>query len=302
MAPSGEVLRYLDQVVDCYDPEIGLTLPEQIAWLVSVAQLPPGDWADEPEATWLRLFAALLRERGAPRVRALILHDCSEYTVDGCDIPFEDCDPLPLLRRHAGRLAGLERLHVGVFPAELPPTSGFCQGVGPALAGLPALQWLHLVGERGWELLPPGGHPGLRTLLMHVTEPDDDPLAVLVEARFPALERLDLWLGPAVVDGRDEGALGAALASERFAGLRELALRGLESGELLAELAQQRDLGGVQALAVTHGPVLADEALAELLAAPWLARLARLDLRGTGASAALAAELAARGPEVVRER
>jgi hypothetical protein len=136
---------------------------------------------------------------------------------------------------------------------------------------------------------------------MHVTDPDDDPLADLVEARFPALERLDLWLGPAVVDGRDEGALGAALASERFAGLRELALRGLESGELLAELAQQRDLGGVQALAVTHGPALADEALAELLAAPWLARLARLDLRGTGVSAALAAELAARGPEVVRE-
>jgi len=301
-APSSEVLRYLDQVVDCYDPEIGLTLPEQLAWLVSVAQLPAGDWADEPEATWLRLLAALVRDRGAPRVRTLILHDCSEFTIDGCDIPFEDSDPLPLLRRHAGRLARLERLHVGVFPAELPPTRGFCQGVGPALVSLPALVWLHLVGERGWELLPARGHPGLRTLLMHVAEPDDEPLAALVQAPFPALGRLDVWLGPAVVDGRDEGALGEALASERFKSLRELALRGLASGELLAELFEQRELGGgLEALAVTHAPELDDDALAGLLAAPWLARLRRLDLRGTGASAALAAEFAGRGVEVVRD-
>lgn len=293
-----EVIHYLDQIVDDYDPSLGLALPEQLACRISLDALSAGPWVDEPEATWRAQLGALLRDPMAPRLRTLILHDCSEHTIDGCDIPFDDSDPLPLLRRYGSRLARLERLYVGVFPPELPPPGGFCQGVGPALSGLPALVHLHLVGERGWDLVPAAGHPRLRTISMHVVEPDDAPLAVLERAAFPALEVFDLWAGEAMLADADPAALVDAVA--RMAALRELALRGLEGPELLAELAGRDALApGLRALAVTHAPGLDDDALSGLLAAPWLARLSRLELGGTAVSAELAAELGARGPEVV---
>ncbi|WAS90778.1 hypothetical protein [Nannocystis punicea] len=297
--PPLEVLRVLDgQVVDCYDPAIGLTLPEQIAWAVSVVRRPDdGGEDDDAGASWLRLLTALLRDPGAPRLRTLILDDWSEHALDPWDVTFEDGDPLPLMKRHAGRLARLERLHVGAFPAELPPARGVCQGIGPALAKLPALVRLDLHGERGWELVPAKGHAGLRALVMHVAEPDDGPLADLVEAAFPGLERLDLWLGPAVLESHDDDELGAALASGRFPRLRELGLRGLESSALLDGLAAHEL--ELESLAITHSPELGDDGVSRLLSARWLPRLRRLDLRGAGVSAELAAELAGQGPEIV---
>lgn len=295
-AAPREVIRYLDQIVESYDPAFGLGLPERLAYVVSLAEVDPAARAEEPEATWRARFTALLRDPQAPRLRTLILHDCSEYTIDSLDIPFDECDPIRPLRRHAGRLARLERLYVGVFPPALPPESGFCQGVGPALSGLPALEHLHLVGERGWDLLPEAGHPRLRSLQMHVVEADDDPLLALEKAVFPALERLDLWAGSSLLGDAEPAGVVEALA--RMPALRELALRGLDSSELLVELAARGGGPPLQTLALTHAPTLDDDALAVLLAAPWLSRLARLDLDGTAVSAALAAELSARGPAV----
>ncbi|MFZ6179156.1 hypothetical protein [Nannocystis pusilla] len=298
--PPFEVLRTLDdQIVDCYDPALGLTLPEKIAWMVSVVRRPDdgGDGEDDAGATWLRLLTALLRDPGAPRLRTLILADWTEYALDPWDVAFEEGDPLPLMKRHAGRLAGLERLHIGAFPGELPPARGVCQGIGPALAKLPALLRLDLHGEQGWELVPKAGHPRLRTLVMHVGEAADDPLEALIAAPFPALERLDLWLGSGVAEALDEAEFAAALASERLPALRDLSLRGFEAPTLLDALVGQAPR--LSSLAITHAPELGDEGLACLLTAPWLPRLRRLDLRGTGVSAERVAELAKQGPEIV---
>ncbi|PCC73950.1 hypothetical protein SAMN02745121_06130 [Nannocystis exedens] len=298
--PPLAALRVLDdQVVDCYDPALALTLPEQIAWAVSVVRRPDdgGDDDEDAGAAWLRLLTALLRDPGAARLRTLILDDWTEHALDPCDVAYEDGDPLPLMKRHAHRLARLERLHIGPCPAELPPARGVCQGIGPALAKLPALQRLDLHGAQGWELVPTAGHPRLRTLVMHVAEAADDPLAALVAAPFPALARLDVWLGPEVAEEHEEEAFGAALASGRFPGLRELGLRGLESPTLLDGLVAHEL--GLESLTITHSPGLEDDGVARLLSASWLRRLRRLELRGTGVSAALRAELAAQGPELV---
>jgi hypothetical protein len=266
---------------------------------VSLAAVPSRDPDGDAGAEWRRLLAALLREREAPRLRTLLLHDWTEHAFDPCDIAYEDGDPNPLLRRHAGRLARLERLFVGAVPFGPPPDHGVCQGVAPALAGLPALVHLHLAGERGWDLVPAAGHPGLRSLLLHVDEPDDEPIATLLAAPFPALAELDLWLCPEAREAAADGSLAAGLADE-FPALQRLALRGLDDPEALAAFVATAPATSLRELAVTHAPALDDEALAPLCAAPWLARLRRLDLRGTAASPGLAATLAARGLEVVR--
>ncbi|MFY0533671.1 hypothetical protein [Nannocystis pusilla] len=65
--PPLAVLRTLDdQIVDCYDPALGLTLPEKIAWAVAVVRRPDdgGDDEDDAGAIWLRLLTALLRDPG----------------------------------------------------------------------------------------------------------------------------------------------------------------------------------------------------------------------------------------------
>lgn len=267
---------------------------------MSLDPSPREGWDEDPGGVWRGRLAALLREREAPRLRTLILHDWTAHALDPWDVPFEDGDPLPLLRRHGARLARLERLHVGTLPPGLPPAEGRCQGVGPALAGMPALRRLHLVGAEGWELLPPAGHPGLQELVMHVGEVGDDPLAVLLAAPFPALERLDLWIGAELL--AEAGALAEALGERRFSRLETLALRGLAETEVLVALAEQDGLGDrLHTLALTDAAELDDVALAPLLAAPWLGRLRCLELRGVGVSQELAAELAARGPTLVGE-
>lgn len=299
MADPRAGLRVLDdQVVDGYDPAHGLSLPDRIAWAVSVAgRGDAGEDVEDVGARWSGLLQSLLRDPAAPRLRTLILDDWSGQ-ADLYDTPYEEGDPLPLMTRHAGRLVGLERLYIGPFPAALPPTEGVCQGVGPALTKLPALTRLDLHGASGWALIPAKGHPRLRTLVMHVGELGDDSLANLIAAPFPALERVDLWLGPEALaeDAGEAEELAAALSSAKLPGLRELALRGLESPALLEALGGQTL--ELQALAITHALGLGG-ALEGLLQAPWLGRLRRLELSGTGVSAELAAELAARGPVVV---
>lgn len=297
MSGAGRWPRYLDQIVDVYDPEAGLRLPETIAWAVSLELCPPRHDPDEPGAGWLALLAALLRDPAASRLRTLLLVDWSEHAIDGCDIPFEDGDPAPLLRRHGGRLRALERLHVGELAGDRAGAPrGFCQGVAPALAKIPTLRRLELRGERGWELVPRAGHPGLEELVIHVGEADDDPIEALCEGSFPALTSLDLWLGGDLGEALGDHDLAAALAGPGLPALTRCTLRGALPAALVDSLAAAPELGPrLGTLTITDAPAVDDDALAPLLDAPWLARLALLDLRGSGATAALAGEFAARG-------
>jgi hypothetical protein len=290
-----EALRYLDQVLERYDPDLGLLLPEQLAACVSLELYPDGRVIDDAGAAWSRLLAALLRDPGAPRLRTLILADWSAHASDPWDVAYESGDPAPLLRRHARRLAALERLYIGGFPDG---RGSVCQGIGAALAGLTALTRLELVGERGWELLASAGHPRLRELIVRVAEPDDEPLAVLLAGTYPQLGSLELACSEELVELAAEGSLLAGLAE--LPTLRRLALRGLDDPAALAGLAGGERRGAIDQLALIDAPGLDDAALAPLLAAAWLPGLTRLELTGTAVSPALAAELAARGPSVAR--
>ncbi len=237
--PGPDALRYLDQVVEVFDPDVGLMLPEQLAARVSLDHLSSGHDLDDPGAWWRRSLAALLRDPAAPRLRTLILADWTEQAPDPCDVDYEAGDPAPLLRRHGARLTALERLYIGPWPART-PDDGTCQGIGPALNQLSALRRLHLVGEAGWLLLPSTGHPSLRELIVHVAQPDDSDelLAALLTAPFPALTDLDLWCGEDLTDALADGSFAAGLG--RLTQLRRLTLRGLVDPDVLADLRTRR--------------------------------------------------------------
>ncbi len=288
-----ESLRYRDQVIEYYDPDVGLMLPEQLAACVSLTG-PEGS-VDDAGAVWLRKLTTLLRDPGAPRLRTLILADWTRWSIDPYDVPYEEGDPAPLLRKHAGRLAALERLYVGGFPARL--HQDVCQGIGPELGRLPALTRLEMIAEQGWNLLAPAGHPRLRELVVRVREPDDEPLATLIAGAYPSLANLELVCSDELRELAEDGSLLAGLAE--LPALRWLALRELDAAAIEG-LAGAAGLGGIERLSLVDAPELDDAALAPLLAAAWLPKLARLDLMETGASAGLAAELGARGPAVTR--
>lgn len=185
--------------------------------------------SEDPGARWRRTLAALLRDRKAPRLRSLILAHWTEHAPDPCDIDFESGAAGPLLRRHGGRLVALERLFIRPFPVR--SDDGYCMGVGPALANLPALQRLEMCGQRGWDLLPPAGHARLGALLVNVEEHDDDVLAVLLTAPFPALTVLEPRCCPEVMEALRDGPFVAALASGQFPRLKRLTLSGLGEDE-----------------------------------------------------------------------
>ncbi|MCA9582196.1 MAG: hypothetical protein KC416_10415 [Myxococcales bacterium] len=249
-----------------------------------------------------RTSAALLRERAVGRLRSLFLIDWSEFALDPCDIAFEDGDPLRVFAHHAGRLRALERLQIGLFPGDRGPLWGFCQGVGPALPEIPTLRRLHLCGERGWELLPKAGHPRLEALVLHVAEPDDEPLDALEEGSFPALRSVDLWAGAVLGEMLCERSFDAVLAGSGLPALTSLCLRGIDDAAVIDALAAAEGLGRLREVRITDAPELGDEALEALCDAAWIGELARVDLRGSGASEALARALAARGPEVLVDR
>jgi len=218
-------LQYLDQVVEIFDPEAGLMLPERLAALVTLDLLTGRQVEDDAGERWRRVLATLLRDEGASRLRTLVLADWSDHAIDGCDIDFESGAAAPLMRLRGRRLAGLERLYIGPFPPR--PDHGYCMGIGAVLSGLPALQRLELCGQQGWDLLPPAGHARLGELIVDVEEHDDDVMRVLLTAPFPALTRLELRGWSDLVEALIDGSFAEAVASGQLPRLERLTLRGL---------------------------------------------------------------------------
>lgn len=250
-------LQYLDQVVEIFDPEAGLMLPERLAALVTLDLLTGRQTEEDAGVRWRRVLATLLRDGGASRLRTLVLADWTDHAIDGCDIDFESGAAGPLMLQRGRRLAGLERLYIGPFPAQ--PGHGYCMGIGAVLTGLPALQRLELCGQRGWDLLPPAGHARLGELIVDVEEHDDDTLAVLLAAPWPALTRLELRAWPDLVEALLEGSFGQALGGGQFPRLERLTLRGLGEAarSAVGKVAAQEAVAAARALAVPGRLVVA---------------------------------------------
>lgn len=294
---------YFNQITEEFDPDLGLILPDQLAYAV---RLPLSFDPEDPGAAWLACLRALLRDPEAPHLHTLLLEDWSEAAPDPADIDFESGDARILIARHGQRLKALRRLFIGANPHGGEPWEGFCRGLGRAFEALPALRHLHLRGQSGLDLLPPSGHPRLESLHIHIKDSGNDLLDTLFEASFPALRLLDLWEPPELAYVLDEDALSPLLSGKLLPALEHLALRSRSYTVMaqLLELLQAAPLGAhLRALSLTHCIELDDDTLTPLLASPWLSRLELLDLRGAvGISDATLAALRARVPRVLAGR
>jgi uncharacterized protein (TIGR02996 family) len=124
---------------------------------------------------------------------------------------------------------------------------------------LPALEELHLRSDPGG-VLGDIDAPRLKRFVRASNALSADELKSIVDARWPALEHLELWLG-----APDHG--------------------GQATAELLAPLLRTRALPALTSLGLVNS-ALVDELLPMLVASPLLPRLRRLDLSFSGMTSA----------------
>ncbi|MFE1443670.1 STM4015 family protein [Streptomyces sp. NPDC058739] len=199
---------------------------------------------------------------------------------------WEDYDPsgidqvLELITADAGRLPRLRGVFLGDLVSEEMEISWIPQGeVTRVLRAWPGLREL---GVRGGEDLTvePLRHEGLRDLRIESGGLPAQPVRALGACEFPALERLEVWLGTtwygAECTAEDIAPLLTGLA--RCPRLRRLGLRNSDiQDDIAAALAAAPVVAGLEHLDLSMG-TLGDEGGAALLAGQPLTHLRSLNL------------------------
>ncbi|MGW6914901.1 STM4015 family protein [Kitasatospora sp. NPDC054939] len=246
--------------------EEGADLPDAagVAWKIGT------DYDSEYEfpALWEHFLDAV----DTDRVRAVVIGQWSEE-------PENLAPSLELVTAAAGRLPALRGLFLGDITYEESEISWLemCD-VTALLTAFPALEELVVRGGDGLELQEVR-HEHLRALRF---EAGGLPAAVvrrIAACGFPALERLELWLGVEHYGGdtRIED-LAPFLDGAAFPALRHLGLQNSEYQDRIAEaVAQAPVVARLESLALSMG-VLGDEGAVALLEGQPLTHLKSLDL------------------------
>jgi hypothetical protein len=177
------------------------------------------------------------------------------------------------------RLPALRALFLGDMTSEESEISWITQcDVTPLLAGFPELRCF---GVRGASALrfPPLRHERLESLVVETGGLGATVVRDIAACDFPALEKLDLWLGSDMYGG-DSGPqdLAPILEGGRLPALRHLALRNSVIQDRIAEaLADAPVVDRLHVLDLSMG-TLSDEGAAALLAGRSLTHLKKLDL------------------------
>jgi hypothetical protein len=113
-------------------------------------------------------------------------------------------------------------------------------------------------------------------------------------AELPALEYLEIWLGPEeYAQKKPMSDLAPILSGERFPKLRYLGLRDSDAAdEVATAVAKAPILGRLETLDLSLGTI-GDQGVEALLASPALAKLQTLDIRNHYASKAVIKQLKA---------
>lgn len=168
--------------------------------------------------------------------------------------------------------------------------------ITPLLTAYPALELLKVRGGQGLTLQPLR-HDGLRELVVEAGGLPDRVVKAIAGCTFPALERLELWLGTDEYEGTTAGLdIKQLLESAGFPKLRYLGLRNSELGAFLtAAVATGSLVQQLEELDLSLG-TLEDEHLAPLEQRTSWGKLKRLDVSNNYLSDAAIAKLRKTAP------
>ncbi|MBP0449253.1 STM4015 family protein [Kitasatospora sp. RG8] len=254
--------------------EEGAALPDPaaVAWKIGVEYDSPMSFVQQ----WQRFLDTVDTER----VTAVVV---GEWSVDG---PDSFAGPLAAVLAAAGRLPALRALFIGDITYEESEISWIDMvDVTPVLTTFPQLEELVVRGASGETVegegvsLKPLRHDRLRALRF---ESGGLPAAVLravAESEFPALERLEFWLGVEMYGGDSTPADYAPfLDGSRFPALRHLGLQDSEAqDDIAAAVAHAPVVARLESLNLSMG-VLTDKGADALLEGQPLTHLKALDL------------------------
>ena len=228
------------------------------------------------------------------RLEALVIGNWGESASESPD------EFLAELAARAARLPAFKALFVGDMTYEECEISWITQGdYARLLKAFPQLQALRIRGSTSLAL-PAGAHAGLRELTIECGGLPRDVLQALAQSSFPAIEKLELWLGTDEYgfDG-DLDDVRRAVDQLRTPGLRTLGLRDSEIADEVAQwLADEPWIAQLQTLDLSLGTI-GDVGAQALLASPHARGLARLDLSHHYISKPLQQQLRAAIPGVV---
>lgn len=222
----------------------------------------------------LKVLELFLNHPAARTAVAIILGMDNESGSDTTQSQF-----LELLEKHRAQLPALRGLFLGDIVQEENEMSWIKQDdISQALRLFPALEELRSRGQDGLQFQA-GRYGALKTLVIETGGMPKAVLQGLADSEFPALERLELWLGEESYgfDGGVEDVL-RVLNPAIFPKLRHLALGNSEiAGELVDAIADHPILDQLEILDLSLGTLTDDEA-APLLVSDRVKKLRKLNL------------------------
>ena len=257
-----------------YDPAEGIKDPARRAWRLRVE-------FDDGVEGWIELLNKFVADPNAGKVKALVVGNWGEELAssryDGGDAPVRLRDALCAA---SSKLTSLAALFVNDVVAEECEISwqNFTDPT-PLLDAYPQLQHLRVRGDT--HTFGAVRHERLRSLQLEGSNLSNGILQGLAQADLPALEHLEVWLGPAedYAERKEMADLLPLLSGKLFPALRYLGLRDSnQADEVARTVAEAPLLERLEVLDLSLG-TLGDAGAEALLASPAVARLQRLDLR-----------------------
>jgi hypothetical protein len=272
-------------------PVADFTPDQDFDFSANVPRLRVGYDSDD---TAVDLLTALLANGNADQL--------SELVIGGWSGELYDTPPdaiVEALVAAADQLSSLRALFIGDISGEENEVSWIHQSDLSALwQAFPRLEVLGIRGSNGLSL-GKIKHNHLRELTIETGGLPKDVLAELAQAKLPAIEHLELYLGDSGYgwDGTIAD-LQPLISGALFPKLKYLGLRNSEIADEVAKMAAESPIiARIETLDLSLG-TLGDDGAEALLAAPAIKQLKRLDLHYHYISRTVAEQLKKLGPEV----
>lgn len=286
-SPGGSAERFMGQKIVDYDPEEGLKDAARKAYRLR---------QEGSVAEFLEALSQLVADPNAGKLKALVLSGWSSDEAGGS----ADDDYVRKIRAAlvgaAGKLTGLAALFINdTYGEEYEVSWQYFTDLAPLLDAYPRLEHLRVRGDATAK-----GKMGtlksaaLRSLQLEGSSLSRKLVQQVAAAELPALEHLEIWLGPEdYAEKKSMADLAPILSGKLFPKLRYLGLRDSDIADEVAKtVAEAPILAHLETLDLSLGTI-GDEGVLALISSPALAKLQTLDLRHHFASKAVMKQLKA---------